>query len=80
MSRYSKVNWSEGLFLRQHHLQQADRYTEQLVENRTRFASPYPWGFSDLKIDTDLAQRNKFGLRHDPAARTDRRARGFRQA
>jgi type VI secretion system protein ImpJ len=63
MSRYSKVTWSEGLFLRQHHLQQADRYAEQLVENRTRYSSPYPWGFSDLKIDTDLAQQNKFALR-----------------
>jgi len=40
MSRYSKVTWSEGLFLRQHHLQQADRYAEQLVENRTRTISP----------------------------------------
>ena len=63
MSRYSKVTWSEGLFLRQHHLQQADRYAEQLIENRTRHVSPYPWGFSSLKIDDDLAQRNKFGLR-----------------
>ncbi len=63
MSRYSKVTWSEGLFLRQHHLQQADRYAEQLVESRTRYSSPYPWGFSQLKIDMDLAQRNKFALR-----------------
>lgn len=63
MSRYSKVTWSEGLFLRQHHLQQGDRYAENLVDNRTRYISPYPWGFSQLKIDTDLAQRNKFALR-----------------
>lgn len=63
MSRYSKVTWSEGLFLRQHHLQQADRYAENLVDNRTRYISPYPWGFSTLKIDTDLSQRNKFALR-----------------
>ncbi len=63
MSRYSKVTWSEGLFLRQHHLQQADRYAESLVETRTRHISPYPWGFSSLKIDEDLAQRNKFALR-----------------
>lgn len=63
MSRYSKVTWSEGLFLRQHHFQQADRYVEQLLENRTRHISPYPWGFSQLIIDTDLAQRNKFALR-----------------
>lgn len=63
MSRYSKVTWSEGLFLRQHHLQQADRYSEHLLESRTRYASPYPWGFSELQIDDDLAQRNKFALR-----------------
>ena len=32
MSWYSKVVWSEGLFLRPHHLQQNDRYLEHLVE------------------------------------------------
>ena len=63
MSRFSKVNWSEGLFLRQHHLQQGDRYAEQMLEARTRHISPYPWGFSQLEIDDDLAHRNKFALR-----------------
>ncbi len=63
MSWYSKVAWSEGLFLRQHHLQQNDRYIEQLVENRTRNVSPYPWGFAAIEIDRDLAQQNKFALR-----------------
>ena len=68
MSWYSKVAWSEGLFLRQHHLQQNDRYIEQLLENRTRHISPYPWGFSALEIDRDLAQQNKFALRRGAAA------------
>ena len=63
MSWYSKVVWSEGLFLRPHHLQQSDRYLENLVENRVRHVTPYPWGFSDLEIDRDLAQQSKFGLR-----------------
>ncbi len=63
MSWYSKVAWSEGLFLRQHHLQQNDRYFEKLLENRTRHSSPYPWGFAQLEIDRDLAEQNKFGLR-----------------
>src|SRR5215475_13029133 len=63
MSWYSKVLWSEGLFLRPHHLQQTDRYLEHLVENRTRHTSPYPWGFSYLEIDRDLAQQSKFALR-----------------
>jgi type VI secretion protein, VC_A0114 family len=63
MSWYSKVVWSEGLFLRQHHLQQHDRYVEHLLDLRTRYITPYPWGFTHLEIDRDLAQQNKFGLR-----------------
>ena len=36
MSWYSKVFWSEGLFLRPHHLQQNDRYVEHLLEAACR--------------------------------------------
>ena len=63
MSWYSKVAWLEGLFLRPQHLQQTDRYLEHLVEARVRHATPYPWGFSHLEIDLDLAQQSKFALR-----------------
>ena len=63
MSWHSKVLWSEGLFLRPHHLQQSDRYLENLVESRVRHVTPYPWGFSLLEIDRDLAQQGKFSLR-----------------
>ncbi|HEU4517984.1 MAG TPA: type VI secretion system baseplate subunit TssK [Microvirga sp.] len=63
MSWHSKLVWSEGLFLRPHHLQQSDRYLENLIESRVRHVTPYPWGFSALEIDRDLAQQSKFGLR-----------------
>ena len=63
MSWYSKVAWSEGLFLRQHHFQQNDRYFERLLENRVRQLGAYPWGFAQIEIDRDLAQQNKFALR-----------------
>jgi type VI secretion system protein ImpJ len=63
MSWYSKVAWTEGLFLRPHHFQQNDRYHEHLLESRVRFATPYPWGFSHLEIDRDLVQQSKFGMR-----------------
>jgi type VI secretion system protein ImpJ len=63
MSWHSKVVWSEGLFLRPHHLQQNDRYLENLVENRVRHVTPYPWGFSSLEIDRDLAQQSRFSVR-----------------
>jgi type VI secretion system protein ImpJ len=63
MSWYAKVNWSEGLFLRPHHLQQADRYVENLLESRTQHVTPYPWGFTLVEVDRDLAQQSKFALR-----------------
>lgn len=63
MSWYSKVAWSEGLFLRQHHFQQNDRYFERLLENRVRAIAPYPWGFGAIEFDRDMAQQNKFALR-----------------
>jgi type VI secretion system protein ImpJ len=63
MSWYTKVNWSEGLFLRPHHLQQADRYIENALESRVRHVTPYPWGFAHVEIDRDLAQQSKFALR-----------------
>ena len=44
-------------------MQQSDRYLENLIESRVRHATPYPWGFSALEIDRDLAQQSKFGLR-----------------
>ena len=63
MSWFSKVAWQEGLFLQPHHLQQSDRYVEKLVEGRTRYATPYPWGFSDIQMDRDMAQQGRVGVR-----------------
>jgi type VI secretion system protein ImpJ len=63
MSWNAKVHWTEGLFLRPHHFQQADRYTEAAIEARTRHIAPYPWGFGAMEIDRDLLQQSKFALR-----------------
>jgi type VI secretion system protein ImpJ len=63
MSWNAKVHWSEGLFLRPHHLQQADRYLENAIESRTRHVTPYPYGFASIEIDRDLAHQGKFALR-----------------
>lgn len=63
MSWYSKVVWSEGLFIRPQHFQQNDRYHERFATLRARHVTPYPWGFSELELDRDAAQQSKFGLR-----------------
>ena len=63
MSWYSKVHWAEGLFLKPQHLQQNDRYHERRIEARVQRVTPYPWGFSALELDRDLALQSRFGLR-----------------
>src|ERR1700733_5788785 len=63
MSWYTKVAWTEALFLAAHHVQENARLHEHLLEQRVRFATPYPWGFTTLEIDRDLAQQSKFALR-----------------
>ena len=45
-----------------HHLQQADRYVERLVQARTSVLSPYHWGVSELRFNRDLAQQAQIGL------------------
>ncbi|MDO5622785.1 MAG: type VI secretion system baseplate subunit TssK [Paracoccus sp. (in: a-proteobacteria)] len=63
MSWYSKVAWKEGLFLQPQHFQQADRYTEHLIQSRTRAITPYPWGVTEVSLDKDRAQQGMLGLR-----------------
>ncbi|WP_421701007.1 type VI secretion system baseplate subunit TssK, partial [Aliiroseovarius sp.] len=63
MSQFSKVAWKEGLFLQPQHFQQADRYLEKLVQDRTGVITPYPWGMIEMRIDRDMTQHGRFGLR-----------------
>ncbi|MCQ0969404.1 type VI secretion system baseplate subunit TssK (plasmid) [Paracoccus sp. TK19116] len=63
MSWFSKVAWKEGLFLQPHHLQQADRWVENLVRGRTGIITRYPWGVIEMQIDRDMAQQGRIGLR-----------------
>ncbi len=63
MSASSKVIWSEGLFLRPHHLQQHDRYVERYLEGRCQSLIGYSWGFTDVQIERDLLGVGRFGLR-----------------
>jgi len=62
MSWYSRVVWSEGLFLRPQHFQQQQRYTERFVEGRYGPLAPFGWGFSDLHIDPDQLSAGKIAI------------------
>ena len=48
MSWYSKVIWSEGMFLRPQHFQQQDRHIETLVRQSCAPLRPYGWGVAHL--------------------------------
>ena len=60
--RNSKVVWREGMFLQPHHFQQQDRYLEHFVEQRCSALRPFPWGFSELKLDDQMLALGKVAI------------------
>jgi len=58
----NRVVWSEGMFLRVHHFQQADRWTERFVRGATRELLPYSWGLAEFTINRELLSVGKFSL------------------
>ncbi|CBJ81233.1 conserved hypothetical protein, probable component of SST VI cluster [Xenorhabdus bovienii str. Jollieti] len=59
MSRSEKVIWTEGMFLRPHHFQQAENYLETYVRDWGMAQRPYYWGFLTLKLDQSLLEQGK---------------------
>lgn len=62
MSTDNKVIWSEGMFLRTQHFQQADRYLERLVRGSMAGLRPYAWGITELQINRELLATGKFAI------------------
>jgi type VI secretion system protein ImpJ len=62
MRTENRVAWSEGMFLRVQHFQQADRWTERLVRTTAREISAYPWGISEIEIDRSALKIGQFAL------------------
>jgi type VI secretion system protein ImpJ len=60
--RARKLVWTEGLFITQHHLQQLDRYHEQLLHERLSAFTPYGWGISEIEIDERALATGQFRL------------------
>ncbi|MET0246331.1 MAG: type VI secretion system baseplate subunit TssK [Sphingomonas sp.] len=62
MAGNNRVAWREGMFLRPQHFQAQDRFIDALVRARVGSVCPWPWGFTELVIDEDLASLGKFGV------------------
>jgi len=58
------VHWHEGMFLRPHHFQAADRYTGRLVDQNLRFAQYHGWGFGQLVLDAEALGGFRFVVRN----------------
>lgn len=63
MSWFSKVVWSEGLFLRPQHFQQQDRHAEWRVEAHRHQLQANAWGFSSIELDEAALAIGKVVLR-----------------
>ncbi len=48
-----QLNWSEGLFLRPHHFQSADRYWHELLSLSSRFDTGYQYGVFSAELNQD---------------------------
>ena len=67
-----KVVWTEGMFLRPHHFQQAENYLEGYMRNWGQAHSGCFWGFLTLDLDQTLLRQGKiryFGSSAFPADR-----------
>lgn len=62
MSWYGRVVWSEGMFLRPQHFQQAQRHLEYLLEGRCGPLVPHGWGVHRLRLDRDLLSAGKVAI------------------
>ena len=62
MSWRNRVLWTEGMFLRPQHFQQADRWTERIDGLTLRAARPLAFGFTTLEIDEGLLRTGAFAL------------------
>ncbi len=58
----NKVIWSQGLFLRPHHLQQHDRYIEHLLDSRCASLHTHGWGITELEIDKNQLSLGNFSI------------------
>jgi type VI secretion system protein ImpJ len=51
--RHLPVHWSEGMFLRPHHFQAADRYWTERLETSEKLDNPYNYGLRSIHISEE---------------------------
>ncbi len=57
------VHWNEGMFLRPHHLQAAQRYASEQLHRSSQFDQHYNWGLRSLEIDKEALANHRLVIR-----------------
>lgn len=57
------VNWHEGMFLRPHHFQTAQRFADQVRHRQQKWDVHYSWGLRAIEIDEDSLANFRFVVR-----------------
>ena len=57
------IHWHEGMFLRPHHFQAADRHARALASQHVRWDNHHSWGVRHLSIDQDALGGFRFVVR-----------------
>lgn len=71
MGEYSRVVWSEGVYISPQHFQQSDRYFEKKIHNLVMYSKPHFYGVFKLKINESLLKQGVFGITHLEAVMED---------
>jgi type VI secretion system protein ImpJ len=54
------VSWSEGMFLKPHHFQQADLFQDARLAFHLRAFTPFHWGIASLRVDAEALENMIF--------------------
>lgn len=57
------VHWHEGMFLRPHHFQAAQRFNSHLDNLSEKWDHHYNWGLRAIDLDTDALANNRLSIR-----------------
>jgi type VI secretion system protein ImpJ len=69
--RNSPVHWHEGLFLRPHHFQAADRYWAEMVQTSEQWDHPYSYGLLAIDFSREALGNHQFEVRQLKARMRD---------
>jgi type VI secretion system protein ImpJ len=62
--RLNTIAWSEGMFLRPHHLQHDDQWSAARLNHHLRSIDPFHWGVRTFELDEDALSDHRIVVLH----------------